>query len=45
MMKMTGKNYVNMISNHSSYHIVNKKHLTESNITHSTTYWINVSWL
>lgn len=37
------KNYVNMTSKY-SYHIVNKNHLIESSIIHSTTYVMLVDY-
>lgn len=39
---MKGKNYVNMTSKYSYYHIVNKNYLIESSIIHSTHYIHNV---
>lgn len=41
---MKGKNYVNMTSKYSSYHIVNKNYLIESSIIHSTTYTMLVDY-
>lgn len=41
---MKGKNYVNMTSKYSSYHIVNKNYLIESSIIHSTTHTMLVDY-